>query len=289
MIFVMETTYNEKTKYIRKITIRNSLLAIAGYCMVLSVGIITQYIGFITISYTVFVISVSYILATNLIFLMIILKKKNLDNRLSVRFGYAQLINWLVTFFLITMVFEQERVVVLIFSFSALIYLVSYGTFRISLLMLTAVNAIYMGAAFVSIYILNQPGSLSREIFHVLCSIPAGIFISYMASLFRTQRERIHKARKEAETARDMLKIEMRKVEENSRTLVRLNEQLVDSILQVKTMSGFIPICANCKKIRDDKGYWDQIESYLHDHADLEFSSSLCPECAKELYPDIAV
>jgi PAS domain S-box-containing protein len=55
---------------------------------------------------------------------------------------------------------------------------------------------------------------------------------------------------------------------------------------KVKTLSGFLPICASCKKIRDDKGYWNQIESYIKEHSEAEFSHSICPDCAKKLYGD---
>jgi PAS domain S-box-containing protein len=56
---------------------------------------------------------------------------------------------------------------------------------------------------------------------------------------------------------------------------------------EIKTLSGLIPICASCKKIRDDKGYWEQIETYIMEHSDAEFSHGLCPECSKKLYPDL--
>ncbi len=56
---------------------------------------------------------------------------------------------------------------------------------------------------------------------------------------------------------------------------------------EVRTLSGLLPICASCKNIRDDKGYWNQIESYIHKHSEAEFSHSICPECAKKLYPDL--
>lgn len=52
-------------------------------------------------------------------------------------------------------------------------------------------------------------------------------------------------------------------------------------------LKGLLPICANCKSIRDDKGYWNQIESYIHQHSEARFSHSLCPDCTKKLYPDI--
>ncbi|MGO9569112.1 MAG: response regulator, partial [Desulfomonilaceae bacterium] len=55
---------------------------------------------------------------------------------------------------------------------------------------------------------------------------------------------------------------------------------------QVKQLSGFLPICASCKKIRDDQGYWRQVEEYIREHSEAEFSHSICPECAKRLYPD---
>jgi len=53
-------------------------------------------------------------------------------------------------------------------------------------------------------------------------------------------------------------------------------------IREVKTLTGFIPICAKCKKIRDDKGFWDQLERYLSKHADVVFTHGLCPDCVKE-------
>lgn len=63
--------------------------------------------------------------------------------------------------------------------------------------------------------------------------------------------------------------------------------ELQEALDKVKLLSGFLPICASCKKIRDDKGYWKQIESYIRDHSEVEFSHGICPECAKELYKDI--
>ncbi len=62
--------------------------------------------------------------------------------------------------------------------------------------------------------------------------------------------------------------------------------ELQDAVTKVKTLSGMMPICASCKKVRDDKGYWQQIEDYLHDHSEAEFSHGICPECAQKLYPD---
>jgi PAS domain S-box-containing protein len=66
----------------------------------------------------------------------------------------------------------------------------------------------------------------------------------------------------------------------------RLIEELKEALENVKTLKGLLPICASCKRIRDDTGYWNQIEAYVRDHTDAEFSHALCPDCAVKLYPD---
>ncbi len=75
------------------------------------------------------------------------------------------------------------------------------------------------------------------------------------------------------------------------RMRTRLEQQaaeLRDALAKVKTLSGFIPICASCKKIRDDQGYWNQIEKYLLEHSDAQFSHGLCPECLEKFFPGSA-
>jgi PAS domain S-box-containing protein len=81
-----------------------------------------------------------------------------------------------------------------------------------------------------------------------------------------------------------VLDITERKVVEEERD--KLVIDLKRALTEVRTLSGFLPICASCKKIRDDNGYWNQIESYIRDHSEAEFSHSICPDCAKELYPE---
>jgi hypothetical protein len=66
-----------------------------------------------------------------------------------------------------------------------------------------------------------------------------------------------------------------------------LIERLQTAINEVRTLKGFIPICASCKKVRTDEGYWEQIEKYIKDRSDAEFSHGICPECAEVLYPDL--
>ena len=62
--------------------------------------------------------------------------------------------------------------------------------------------------------------------------------------------------------------------------------QLQDALANIKTLRGLLPICSSCKKIRDDHGYWNQLETYIGAHTDAEFTHGLCPECIQKLYPD---
>jgi PAS domain S-box-containing protein len=64
--------------------------------------------------------------------------------------------------------------------------------------------------------------------------------------------------------------------------------ELKEAMEKIKVLRGLIPICASCKKIRDDKGYWIQVEAYIREHSDAEFTHSICPDCVKKLYPELA-
>ncbi len=75
------------------------------------------------------------------------------------------------------------------------------------------------------------------------------------------------------------------------RVLMKRQEQLIielqEALEKVKVLSGLLPICASCKDIRDDKGYWKQVEVYIQDHSEAAFTHSICPDCTKRLYPKL--
>jgi len=75
------------------------------------------------------------------------------------------------------------------------------------------------------------------------------------------------------------------------RALTKEKEKLIvelqEALAKVKTLSGLLPICSSCKKIRDDNGYWNQIESYIRQHSEADFTHGICPTCAKMLYPGL--
>jgi len=68
----------------------------------------------------------------------------------------------------------------------------------------------------------------------------------------------------------------------------RLIRKLQDALANIKTLSGLLPICFSCKQIRDDKGYWNQIDTYIRDHTEAEFTHGICPPCVQKLYPEFS-
>ena len=77
-------------------------------------------------------------------------------------------------------------------------------------------------------------------------------------------------------------------IERVSRERYVNHEQLRQSLEEVKTLSGLLPICASCKNVRDDMGYWSQIEYYISEHSEAVFTHGICPDCATELYPEFS-
>lgn len=76
------------------------------------------------------------------------------------------------------------------------------------------------------------------------------------------------------------------KLEENRNALQNKNKELEKALSEIKVLTGLLPICTTCKKIRDDQGYWNNLESYIHSRSEVQFSHGICPDCAKELYPE---
>ncbi len=80
------------------------------------------------------------------------------------------------------------------------------------------------------------------------------------------------------------IEIEKKEAGEERKKLIH---KLKEDLAEVNKLSGLLPICASCKKIRNEEGNWNQIEEYLSDRSEVKFSHGVCPECAKNLYPDI--
>ena len=104
----------------------------------------------------------------------------------------------------------------------------------------------------------------------VLFTFILTVFLGYSLNSFIKATKKEISARKQSE---EQLQIE--------------RDALRDAADKIKVLRGLIPICARCKKIRDDKGYWNQVESYIGENSEAEFTHSICPECKDKLYPDL--
>ncbi|MBT3255787.1 MAG: PAS domain S-box protein [Deltaproteobacteria bacterium] len=105
--------------------------------------------------------------------------------------------------------------------------------------------------------------------------------IRWMHAIGTTTKDEKGKVTKLFGTAQNIT--DLKRAEEERERLIN---ELQETLAEVKTLSGMLPICSNCKKIRDDKGYWNQIESYIGKHSEAKFSHGICPACAKKLYPE---
>lgn len=82
--------------------------------------------------------------------------------------------------------------------------------------------------------------------------------------------------------------IQRDRIAAKNRELERTNESLRNALSEVRTLSGMLPICANCKRIKDDKGYWQRLETYIATHSTAQFTHGLCSDCMRKLYPEMA-
>lgn len=123
--------------------------------------------------------------------------------------------------------------------------------------------------------VLSTGGKQRREV-HIVTSFGKDVWLDCHLDRF-TSGEEFHLL----VTINDITAIKLAEQEKE-----KLIGELQEALSKVKTLSGFIPICASCKKIRNDKGYWEQIENYIRDRSQAEFSHSICPDCARKLYPE---
>jgi DNA-binding response OmpR family regulator len=97
----------------------------------------------------------------------------------------------------------------------------------------------------------------------------------------------LHKLQRQLAAQNEQLRQEIAERQRAEHEREQLIGQLQEALANIKTLRGLVPICAACKKIRDDSGYWNQLESFLHSHTEAEFSHGICPECAQQLYGDL--
>lgn len=133
--------------------------------------------------------------------------------------------------------------------------------------------------------VLFSGGLLVLAIFSLYVSF--GSLIGKLEEARLRQDELLAELKDQVET-QEATEQELREYKENLEKMVSERTlRLEKALAEVKTLSGLLPICASCKKIRDDQGFWKQVEVYVGAHSEAEFSHSICPDCSKKLYPDL--
>ena len=122
--------------------------------------------------------------------------------------------------------------------------------------------------------------SLAIAAFFLLACLP---FIAFLNFMFRSHTAELQGLNAELRAHKEHLE---ELVRARTAALEQETKLLQEALANVKVLSGLIPICASCKKIRDDKGYWSQLEWYIQENSDAEFSHGLCPDCVRTLYPE---
>jgi hypothetical protein len=102
----------------------------------------------------------------------------------------------------------------------------------------------------------------------------------------RRYRDAMWREREKLQRETHLLILEVREREKAEREKEILIRELQDTLAQVKTLKGLVPICSHCHRIRDDQGFWNKLEMYLSEHSGAEFSHGICPSCAKAHYPE---
>ncbi len=131
-------------------------------------------------------------------------------------------------------------------------------------------NGVFLGAFEIYYDITEKKQSLERLLlisFIIVIILALSVLIISVMNVVKEKRRLTE--RKKAEEEREKLIVELQ-----------------NALAEVRALSGLLPICSSCKKIRDDQGYWNQIEVYISSHSTATFSHSICPECAKKLYPE---
>jgi hypothetical protein len=270
----------------QQIRLRRFGMAVATYLVVIVAAFLVTRLGLGDMTAAQWVIYIGLGLIGNVVFCFLFYTNANL------RFSDASL-TWeqIVYSALWGMVplyaLPEARPVVLMFYLPAF----SFGMLRLTrpqyLSAAACVMALYASVLGLEYFQGRQGFRLQYELFlFVLFGILLtwfaffGGFVSDMRRRLRLRNEEILEAHERIE--RDIAA--RKQVEEERELLIR---ELQEAMAKVKMLSGLLPICSSCKRIRDDQGYWQRIEEYIRDHSEADFTHSVCQDCARKLYPEL--
>jgi hypothetical protein len=272
---------NKDVRRMQRLRLQRFAMALATYTLVILATFLTTRLGLGEMNGAQWVTYIGLALFGNGIFLVLFYTNANLrfsDPSLTrEQIVYSSLWGMVVLYFL-----PEARPIVLMFYLPAF----SFGILRLTLRQYFGVEAcvllFYAALLGLEYFQYSQGFNIQYQLF---LFILFGILLTWFAFFggFVTDLKRRLRLRKEE----SKIEMEERKIAQIEKE--KLIVELKNALREVKTLSGLLPICASCKKIRDDQGYWNQIESYIQIRSNAEFSHSICPDCAKKLYPDIDI
>lgn len=276
---------NNSVKRTQRLRLRRFKMAMATYAVVILATFLVTHLGLGVLSGTQWAMYIGFALLGNCMFFLLFHTNANLrfsDPSLTREQILYSAMWGMVVFYSL----PEARPIVLLFFLPAF----SFGMLRLTrsqyLAMVVCVMGLYLAFLVLEYFQERQGFNIEYELFlfavyGILLTWFAffGGFISNIRRRLRAQKEQIQKAHED-------IIIEMKNRKRAELEKDNLIIDLKDALDKVTQLSGLLPICASCKKIRDDKGYWNQIESYIRSHSNAEFSHSICPDCIKKLYPD---
>ncbi|MBI4966291.1 MAG: hypothetical protein HY913_23635 [Desulfomonile tiedjei] len=277
---------DEVARRAQSLRMRRFGMAVATYVVVILAAFLTTRLGLGQMTFAQWATFIGLALIGNIVFFVLFLTGANL------RFSDPSLTRGQIVYsafwgLVAIHSLPEARPMLLMFYLPAF----SFGMLRLNRRQYLRVAACVMGlygSLLVVEYLQNRGGF--RIQYQIFLFVLFGILLTWFAffgGFVSDIRRRLRLRNLEIEAAHERIKTES---EERLRARIEKDNliiQLEHALSEVKTLSGLIPICSACKRIRDDKGYWNQIESYIRDHSDAEFSHSICPDCQQRLYPDL--
>ncbi len=263
------------------------LMAMATYAIILLAILLIQKFGFGTIDPQLWKFLLLLGIVGNAIFFLIIYSGINLrfpDPSLTwLQISYAGFVVVFILYALPTM-----RPVVLLFFIPAF----SFGMLRLNrrayLSLVCWVMGWYAMLLMIEFWQQRPDYQIKYEIFLFTIFGIVLTWFAFFGGFMSSIRRRLHIQNKTIQRAHDEIRLEIEERKRIQREKDQLIIELRAALSKVKVLSGLLPICSECKKIRDDTGYWNQLEAYIGKHSNAEFTHGICPDCARQALLDMA-
>lgn len=271
---------------IQRLRLQRFLMALATYALVTLATVLVTYLGLGGMSGRQWATFIAVALFGNILFFVLFYTNANL------RFSDPSLTKEQIVFsalwgLIALHSLPAARPIVLMFYLPAF----CFGMLRLTRRQYFGVTACVLGlyAAVLGLeYFQDRQGfRIDYELFLFALFAILLSWFAFFGGFISNARRRLRMQKEEIQKSNEEITIEMKNRIRAQIEKDNLIVELEDALHKVKTLSGFLPICTSCKKIRDDNGYWNQIESYIQTHSDADFSHGICPDCAKKFYPDI--